>query len=102
MKNFLAAAFTAALVVLVGGAVAATRTVSAKQFDDVAGLPNVSGNYVRLPNGDVKLRACFVVRQLDGGILRIEEPCADCEGPLNAATVQACRAAVLANPDNGL
>lgn len=81
---------------------AATKTLPAKEYDDVTGVLAIEIVAKRLPGGDFRVYACFTVRTTDGGAFRLEEPCATCDGPLNATTLQMCRSAVLANPANGL
>lgn len=82
---------------------AADRTIPARTYDDVTGLPVVSKQVMR--DGATSnwfMTACFVARTNGGQTIPLKSPCSDCYGPDNNATEQLCRAKVIANPDNGI
>lgn len=94
-----------ALAILVALPVlAAEKTIPARTYDDVTGLPLTVKTVRRDPDAPTQwfMEACFVARTTTSAIIPLPAPCASCYGPDTAATVEACRAKVRSNPENGL
>lgn len=84
--------------------IAAEKTIPARTYDDVTGLPLAVKTVRRDPSTPTQwyMEACFVARQTDAGFIPLPQPCASCYGPDTNATEQLCRAKVASNPENGL
>jgi hypothetical protein len=96
--------FAVILTLVAMPAFAVEKTIPAKTYDDVAGLPVVTKAMRRDPANVTNwfVDACFVARTTSNEIIPLNAPCASCYGPDNATTIEACRAKVRTNPDNVL
>lgn len=85
-------------------ALAVEKTIPAKTYDEVAGLPVVEKRMRRDEAAPTNWNfdMCFIARTTTNTFIPLPAPCASCYGPDNAATVELCRARVRANSENGL